>query len=1064
MNQNYLPNLQIYTLETPSGSRNVRCIVGSATECEMLVDSGSDWDLLSEQDWDKVKANNSSRLFDLIESPDENAMAYASKAPLITTRSFQAWVEAKGATKPRVFTKFRVIQNGKRSILGFRTATKMGLLKVGVGINTIQETAYKEFPSIPNLLLEFDIDESVAPTKNAYVNIPAAYTKQAIERLDRMEAENIIEKVKIAPTWISGMSAVPKGKTDFRLVINMIGPNRAIKRRYYRMPTLEEIKVKLHGSTIFTKLDLTNAFYHIKLGEKSRGLTTFLSPKGMYRFTRMVFGVNCAPEAFQQVMEDLIRDIPNVIVYIDDLLIHAKDISSLRSTTGEVLKVLKKNCLTLNDKKCDFEKTELQFLGHKLTKAGLNIADKKVEDIEKFKSPKNTSDLKSFLGLATFVSAYTNQFATIAKPLWDAAKEREFSWGPLQEEAFVKLKSAIVAHTATQGFFNVSDSTYLYTDASPVALGAVLVQIDEAGKQRIIAFASKLLSPTESRYPQTQKEALGIVWGAEHFWFYLLGRPFTIRTDAEGITFLFTKERTSASRILSRAAGWALRLSRFDFKVEYIQGKLNIADPSSRLVEGIGVDFEEAPSPGEIMTIEMMPPLDVVFGEGCVTLQEIRWHAERDQQLRKVKEALISDIWSKDIKQFKTIRHELRIQEGLLTRTGEAVIPLALRLKTLAMAHKGHPGGDAMKSIMRGKVWWPGMMTQAENWVKTCEVCALTSRRTTPMPMQRSILPAAPWEELASDFCGPFVKFGGISILSIIDRYSRFMIAGPVKGTDVNSAIKVFEEVFEIYGHPLIIKTDNGPPFNGDPWKARMQGKGITVTFSTPYDPQQNGAAEVYMKLVGKAMTAPSVDGSNWQESLKETIRAHNSAVCKATGRVPEEIMLGRRVRRNLPMLNPGQVHVEDREIRKKDWSVKMSAKATADEKRSAKYSDISVGDRVFVARPKKAKGEPNYFPSKLTVVGKNHGTLELLSEHGSIIKRTVPFVKKVIDKSPEMEKLAIAQGTAGEDIPAEGAHAESPPGIASVPEEEKPLRRSTRVKNKPARLANYVHLLQWEI
>lgn len=96
--------------------------------------------------------------------------------------------------------------------------------------------------------------------------IPAAYRDKVIERLKKMESEDIIEKVSKAPRWISGMSAVPKGNDDFRLVINMIDPNRAIKRCYYKMPTMDKIKEKLHGSTVFTKLDLTNAFYHITLG------------------------------------------------------------------------------------------------------------------------------------------------------------------------------------------------------------------------------------------------------------------------------------------------------------------------------------------------------------------------------------------------------------------------------------------------------------------------------------------------------------------------------------------------------------------------------------------------------------------------------------------------------------------------------------------------------------------------------------------------------------------------------------------------------------------------------
>lgn len=207
----------------------------------MLIDSGSDWDLLSEADWwklsDEVQHGNAT-LHGIEENPSESARAYGSEKGLQTIRSFHAWIEVLEADKPRVFSKFRVIKNGEKSIIGHKTGTRMKLLQVGTQVNAVEAAKHTEFPCIPNLMLEFDIDTEVPPTKNAYVNIPAAYRNRAIERLEKMEADGIIEKVLEAPRWTSGMSAVPKGVDDFRLVINMIGPNRAIKRRFYKMPTI----------------------------------------------------------------------------------------------------------------------------------------------------------------------------------------------------------------------------------------------------------------------------------------------------------------------------------------------------------------------------------------------------------------------------------------------------------------------------------------------------------------------------------------------------------------------------------------------------------------------------------------------------------------------------------------------------------------------------------------------------------------------------------------------------------------------------------------------------------
>ena len=151
--------------------------------------------------------------------------------------------------------------------------------------------------------------------------------------------------------------------------------------------------------------------------------------------------------------------------------------------------------------------------------------------------------------------------------------------------------------TISLGFFSNNDKTILYTDASPVALGAVLVQEGANQAPRVISFASKALTPTEKRYPQNQREALGAVWAVEHFSYFLLGRHFTLRTDAQGVTFILNRSREEFKRALTRADGWALRLSPYNYNVEYIRGLENIADPSSRLYEGDDAPFEEDASP-----------------------------------------------------------------------------------------------------------------------------------------------------------------------------------------------------------------------------------------------------------------------------------------------------------------------------------------------------------------------------------------------------------------------------------------------------------------------------------
>lgn len=1062
--------LQTTAPKFPGNSHNVGCSVGHSIPIEFLIDSGSDWNLISAEAWRTLSEaydEGTVSLYDVKKKPGDSARAYGSDTPLVASWSFHAWTEVEGVTKPRIFAKYHVVESGRKSILGRVTATRMELLQVGVKVKPpeVSAVSVEEFPAIPNFVFDFDIDHDVTPTVKAYVNIPEADRARATERLVKMEAQGIIERVREAPKWISGLSAVPKGNNDFRLVVNMVGPNKAIRRRFFKMPTLDHIRAKLHGAKVFTKLDLTSAFHHVRLGEASKAMTTFLGPDGMFRFRRLNFGVTSAPEAFQQKMEEILQGLANVIVYIDDVLVFAEDAASLRDNTAKVLAALKANNLTLNPEKCVYEKQKLDFLGHELSEKGFNISKKKVEDVMKFRRPRDTTELKSFLGLASFLSAFIKSFADVSKPLWEATRVGQFVWDSEQETAFQNLKVAIAECTAHQGFFSETDRTFLYTDASEDAVGAVLVQQSADGKYRTISFASKLLSPTERRYPQTQREALGIVWGAEHFWYYLLGRKFTIRTDAEGISFILKKDHTQTKRIMRRADAWALRMEAFNYSIEHVKGSDNIADPSSRLVEGIGTEtFEEAPTPGEIMSFSLEEPADVSFSSGRVTLEEIRWHASRDDEYKEVIEALDADSWKRHLGKFKSAKHELRLMNGLLSRMGETVIPRELRAKVLAAAHRGHPGEKAMKSILRGVVWWPGMLTHVESWVRSCKACTLMSRREPPVPMQRSNLPAAVWDHIAMDFNGPYQLFGGAYILVIVDRYSRFLIARPVKSTNFGAVKAVLDDAFDMFGEVSQCESDNGPPFNGGEYEAYTKERGIIRRFSTPLDAQQNGGVETYMRLINKGMTAPSVEGGDWRRSLADTVAAHNSAVCEATGVVPDVLMFGRRLRRDLPVMLTETPGWRDEEIREKDWQQKSKFKHVADSNRSAKDSSIEVGDKVFVSRPTKRKGQTNYDPTEFTVITKRHGTLELLSPSGNLLSRTVPFVKKAPEcHQTEPAVVSARQSEQADDVTGrtapEGMPQESP---AVLPPPE--LRRSERIRARPAHLKNYVGLLGWEI
>ncbi|XP_055543287.1 uncharacterized protein LOC129728846 [Wyeomyia smithii] len=590
----------------------ISCRVGSSSAIEFLVDSGADVNVIGGDDWSTLEDQCRSCIADVesIDIPGKELHGYGADTPMFIERAFRAKIQAIGLEKPIVTADFLVVKEGRRSLLGRSTASDMELLKIGFEVNTCEKLKHMQiFPKMPGVKIKFSIDKTVPPEKNAYYNVPAAYREAARDRLKEMENRGIIEKVITAPEWISGMSAVPKGRNDFRLVVNMRAPNKAIKRQYFRLPVLEEMKVKLHGARYVSKFDLSSAYYHLELSSESRDLTTFLAENGMYRFTRLMFGVNCAPEIFQREISRILEGIENKIVYIDDILVFAETLEKLHSIVAKVLQILKANNLTLNLDKCEFDKTHITFIGHELDEKGINIEETKIEDIRKFHHPTSISELRSFLGLATFVSPHIAKFADISSPLWSVVSSKTWSWGKEQNEAFELLKDRIIRCT-------------------------------------------------------NQREALSAVWAVEHFGYYLLGGQFTLRTDAKGITFLLNRSRESTKRALTRADGWVLRLSPYRYDVEFVRGRDNLADPSSRLYDGNDNAFNEKSSPWEIAHLQAN---NVEF----LIDEEIRQATSKDILFQRLIDSLESGDWPDELRRFKTISNDLSIENGIVNGLAE---------------------------------------------------------------------------------------------------------------------------------------------------------------------------------------------------------------------------------------------------------------------------------------------------------------------------------------------------------------------------------------------------------
>lgn len=338
-----------------SDPRLVDCFIGSI-QYKALIDSGAMVNTITPLVFDQIKKCSWLTMQNVTMHPKESLKAYAFEKPLDVFCSFDATLSTGNSKESQTFTKFFVVKGTTLSLLGYQTAMKLGILRLGhvehnrnyvCSISGKERIARAEFPKIPLEGMKFRVDKNITPKERIRYNIPIAFEQETNARLQEMENQGIIERAdkdedKI--TFVSPLVLVPKGNNDFRIVVDYRDVNRAIVREPYPMPTLDRIWTAIpKGEKLyFTKLDLSNAFFHVELHEKVRHYTTFMTANGLMRFRRLPFGLSCAPEIFQKVMEKVLVDCQGIIVYLDDVLIFGTSIEELEERTASVKATLEK--------------------------------------------------------------------------------------------------------------------------------------------------------------------------------------------------------------------------------------------------------------------------------------------------------------------------------------------------------------------------------------------------------------------------------------------------------------------------------------------------------------------------------------------------------------------------------------------------------------------------------------------------------------------------------------------------------------------------------------------------
>lgn len=700
-----------------------------------------------------------------------------------------------------------------------------------------------------------------------------------------------------------------------------------------------------------------------------------------------MFGLKNAPTEYQKIMIRIFTGVEGVIVFLDDIIVfgETKEIHDQRLKV--VLRILEDFNFCLNQSKCLFGVTELEFLGWHISDEGISPTTDKIEAIRNFREPESVDEVRSFLGLVNFVGHCIPDLATKTFPLRKLLKKGvNFKWTAEERDAFEVLRE-ILCSGSILGYFNPKDDIVLIVDASPVGLGAVLVQLEKE-KERVISFASKSLSEVERRYCQTEREALGIVFGIERFKYYLFGREFWLYTDCKPLEFLFSERSKPCARI----ERWVMRVQSFQFKVCYKPGSMNIADSLSRLLklnqDGL-IDKSNEYSLWQI--VEFSRPI-------AIKSEEIKEESVNDPEMEKIKLALEDGDWNEISMDYKVIEQELCWVDGVLLRGYKIVIPKSLRQRVLELAHESHQGIVAMKGRLRSKVWWPGIDKDVETFVKKCKECLLISLPNKPEPLNPTKFPTNAWEAIALDFKGPLPS--GEYLLVVVDYYSKFTLIEVLKSITASNLSKCLRKIFSSFGPPVSIRADNGSQINCEEFKSFCREFDIKLVFSTPYWPQANGEVERMNLTIGKRLQISRLNNADWNKDLQAFLLNYHATPHSTTGKTPAELMIKRKIRDKVPHIEE-VIDGDDGEVRDQVLKKKYKMKEYVDNKRRAEECEIQEGDEVVLWNmKKKSKLDTNFTPEEHVVVNKRGGEISVMSKaDGSIKKRNVTHVKKIETK-----------------------------------------------------------------
>jgi hypothetical protein len=743
------------------------------------------------------------------------------------------------------------------------------------------------------------------------------------KEIDDLIACGVIEP-SISP-WAAPCLYVPKKDGTWRLCVDFRKLNEVIRPMVYPLPRIEDIFDTLEGSAFFTAIDLAKGFWQIALDDESKEKAAFTTIYGQYQYRRLPFGLATSPGAFQKVMNTVLAGLNWVqcMVYLDDILIFSPDFETHCETLKTVFERLLSANLKVKLSKCEWARTELNYLGHVINTQGKSPDPKKTEALKLLKPPSCVKDIESFLGKVGYYHKFVKDFSKWAYPLNRLKrKDTPWSWGPVEQEAFEELRSQLCeAPVLRHPDFN--RPFVLQTDASGYGLGAVLSQEFDDGEHPI-SYASRTLEDRETRHAIIEKEALAIAWGIHHFRHYLLGRQFTVQTDHKPLLALKRIRDQNA-----RLQKLSLKLQGYRFTIEFRAGVKNQnADLLSRYPQ-----IPLNPKPGDQFSVAKNAQKKYAMKQVEKSVFALQFSEEEispEQAAEKWGDIAAMQKVDPDLKGFidflidgtlpelddrlsrfiLLVHDHFCIEDGLLYRVNNSKIQLCipdkLRNAVLFQCHdvpcSGHLGMKKAYQKMARRYYWMSMHRDMEAYISACPGCIANKPppKHPKEPIGYKAIPDAPWEVLHMDVWTPGrncqTPAGNSCVIAFKCAYSKYVVAYTLPNHTAETVTEVIaNRLIPQYGAPLVIVCDNAPEFAGKVMAALFDVLGITRHLVTPRDPKSNGQIERFFRTFRASLaTLASINPVSWDKYVPSAVFAYNASLHRAIQNTPFFLMYGR--------------------------------------------------------------------------------------------------------------------------------------------------------------------------